>query len=66
VVIGLVGGFILSLWADDWQPYRVFFEFLGVVMGAICIYAAGVWTVGHLAAKFSTALKKLRHKHDGT
>jgi hypothetical protein len=66
VVVGVVGGFIFSLWSGDWQPYRVLLEFLGVILAALCIYAAGIWTVGHLARKFWNALKRLGHKHDNT
>jgi Na+-transporting methylmalonyl-CoA/oxaloacetate decarboxylase gamma subunit len=39
---------------------------LGVILAALCIYAAGIWTVGHLARKFWNALKRLGHKHDNT
>jgi hypothetical protein len=64
VVIGTVGFFIISLWSGDWQPFRVLLELLGGILGALCIYAAGVWTVGHLVLRFWNALKKLRHKND--
>jgi hypothetical protein len=66
VVIGLVGGFIFSLWTDDWQPYRIFLEALGIILGGLCIYAACVWTIGHMVVKCWSALKKLKRKHDNT
>jgi uncharacterized membrane protein YjjP (DUF1212 family) len=64
VVIGVVGGFVFSLWSGDWQPYRGLLEFLGVILAALCIYAAVIWTVGHLALTLPSVLMKLRHKDD--
>jgi uncharacterized membrane protein YjjP (DUF1212 family) len=64
VAIGVVGGFVVALWSGDWQPYQVFLEVLGVIVAALCVYAALVWTVGHLALKLWNVVKKLRHKHD--
>jgi hypothetical protein len=66
VVIGVVGGFTYSLWSGDWQPYRGFLEILGIILAALCIYAAVVGSVGHLAPKFWGVLKKLRRKNDDT
>jgi uncharacterized membrane protein YjjP (DUF1212 family) len=64
VVIAVVGGFIVSLWSGQWQTYQILLEFLGIILAALCIYAALVWTVGHLALKLGRLLKKLRHKDD--
>jgi hypothetical protein len=64
VAIGVIGGFVIALWSGDWQPYQVFLEALGVIVAALWVYAALVWTVGHLALKLWNVVKKLRHKHD--
>jgi hypothetical protein len=64
VAIGVVGGFVVALWSGDWQPYQVFLEALGVIVAALCVYAALVWAVGHLALKLWSVLKKPRHKQD--
>lgn len=62
VVIGLVGGFLLSLYSGDWQPYYVFLRLLGGFAAVLCAYAALVWTIGHLSIKLWRVLRKLSHK----
>ena len=57
VAIGVVGGFVVALWSGDWQPYQVILEVLGVIVAALCVYAAFVWTVGHLALKLGNVVK---------
>ncbi len=64
VVVGLAGSFLISLFSGDWELFRVFLEVLGVIVAALCIYAAVVWTAAHLVAKIWRAFRKLRHKHD--
>jgi uncharacterized membrane protein YeaQ/YmgE (transglycosylase-associated protein family) len=64
VVVGLVGSFLISLFLDQWGIFRGFLEVLGVVLAALCIYAAIVWTAAHLVTKIWRAFRKLRHKHD--
>jgi chromate transport protein ChrA len=64
VAIGLVGSFLISLFSGDWQLFQVFLEVLGVIVAALCIYAAFVWTVAHLGVKLLRVFRKLGHKHD--
>jgi len=66
VVIGLIGSFLISLFSGDWQLLGGFLEVLGIILAALCIYAAVVGSVGHLAPKFWGVLKKLRRKNDDT
>jgi hypothetical protein len=63
VVIGLIGSLLISLLSGDWQLFGVFLEVLGVVLVALCIYAAFVWTVAHLGVKLWRAFRRLGHKH---
>ena len=64
VAIGVVGGFVVALWSGAWQPYQAFLEVLGVIVAALCVYAALVWAVGHLALNLWNVVKKPRHKQD--
>jgi len=66
VVIGLAGSFLISLYSGNWQLFLMFLEVLGVIMAALCIYAAFVWTVTYLGVKLWRVLRKLGHKHDDT
>jgi hypothetical protein len=43
VVIGLIGSFLISLVSGDWQLFKLFLEVMGVVLAALCLYAAIVW-----------------------
>ena len=63
VVVGTFGGLCVSLWTGDWGPYQTFLEVLGVILAALCIYAALVWTVGHGVAKLVTIAKNWWHGH---
>jgi hypothetical protein len=64
VAIGLAGSFLISLLSGDWQLFGIFLQFLGVILAALCIYATMVWTVGHLAVKLWSVVKKWSHKYD--
>ena len=46
VVIGLVGNFLISLFSGNWQLFGGFLEVIGVILAALCIYAAFVWNGG--------------------
>lgn len=62
IVVGVVGGFLLSLGSGDWQAYWVFLEGLGIVLAALGVYGALAWASGHLALKVWSAIKK--HKNE--
>ena len=64
IVIGLIGSFLISLFSSDWQLFRVFLEVLGVILAALCIYAAIVWIVAHLGVKLWRAFRRWGHKPD--
>jgi hypothetical protein len=60
VAIVTIGGLVISYLSDDWGPYQLFLKFLGIILGALCIYATVVWTGGHLTRILCNAFKKLR------
>jgi hypothetical protein len=62
--VGLLGSFVISLFSGDWEIFQVFLEVLGVILAALCVYAAIVWTLAHLVMKIWRAFRKLGHKHD--
>ncbi|HLX95272.1 MAG TPA: hypothetical protein VKU37_05975 [Verrucomicrobiae bacterium] len=64
VAIGVVGSFFISLFSDDWRIFLIFLEVSGVILAALCIYAAFVWTVAHLGVKLWRVFRKLGHKND--
>ena len=64
VVVGLVGSFLVSLLLGDWEVFRVFLVGLGVILAALCIYAAIVWTVAYLGVKLWRAFRRWGHKND--
>ena len=64
VVVGLIGSFLISLFSGDWQIVQIFLEILGVILAAICLYAAFVWTVAHLGVMVWRAFKRLMRKRD--
>jgi uncharacterized membrane protein YjjP (DUF1212 family) len=64
VAIGLVGSFLISLFSGDWQPLGGFLNVLGVILAALCIYAASVWTAAHLGVKIWKIFGKLGHKNE--
>ena len=64
VIIGLVGSFLISLFSGDWQLFGAYLEALGVVLAALCIYAAFVWTVAHLGVKLWKVFRRLGRKND--
>ena len=66
VIVGFVGSFLISLFLGEWQIFRFFLEALGVVLSALCIYAAIIWTAAHLLVRIWRAFSKLRHRHDDT
>jgi hypothetical protein len=66
VVIGLIGSFLISLFSGDWQLLGGFLEVLGIILAALCIYAACVWTVTHLSVKLWRVFRRLGRKHDDT
>ncbi len=61
IAVGVIFGFFISLWSGDWQPYETFLEALGVILAALCIYAAVIWVIGKLALKFFNRLKKIKN-----
>jgi hypothetical protein len=60
VIIGVSGTFILSLWTGEWETFFAIVKVLGVLTAALCVYAATLWTVGHLGLFLWSMLKKLR------
>jgi hypothetical protein len=64
VVVGLAGSFLVSIFLGDWVIFRGFLMVLGVILAALCIYAAAIWTAAHLVVKMWRAFRKLRRKHD--
>jgi hypothetical protein len=64
VIIGLVGSFFISLWSGDWQLFGEFLKVLGVILAALCIYAAIIRAVAHLGVKLWKLFKRFGHKHD--
>jgi hypothetical protein len=66
VVIGLAGSFLISLYSGDWQLFLMFLEVFSIILAALCIYTAFVWTVAHLGVKLCRVFRKLGHKHDDT
>jgi hypothetical protein len=66
VVFGVVGGFFEALWLGDWQLYQDLLERMGVVFGALCIYAALIWTTGHLVLMIVRAIRRKRPPNHST
>ena len=62
VAIGVVGGFVISLWADEWGSYLSFLRILGAVVAALSAYAVLVWTIGHLVHWLLNLAKKIKRK----
>lgn len=65
VGVGLVWGLVVSLWSGDWVPYWMFLKILGFALTTLCVYAALVWTVVHLAWTLQGIARKLRHGKGG-
>jgi hypothetical protein len=63
--IAVVGGFVVSLSSDDWEPYCVFLGLLGGFLAVLCAYAGLVWTVGQLSIRLWGILKKFSYNQDG-
>lgn len=60
--IGLVWGLVLSLWSGDRASYWLFLKILGIALTTLCVYAALVWAVAHLAWILQRIARKLRYK----
>ena len=45
-VCGLLA-IVVSAFIGDWSVARAYFTAVGVVVAAVCVYAAVVWTVAH-------------------
>ena len=64
VLCALLVGPMLALWTGDWGYYQGFLVALAVVLGALCVYAAFVWTVAHLIRRIATYLRRVTHQKD--
>ena len=62
VILVVVGGLLVALWSGEWDGYLMVLGGLGVILGAVCIYAGLVWTFGHLALRFWRVVRRLRHR----
>jgi hypothetical protein len=61
--VGIVGvaAVLFSVFDGDWTFARYYFLGLGVVLAALCIYAAIVWTVAQVAFLLIRLCRKLFH-----
>jgi len=61
--VGVSGPFALfvSALTGDWSVARWYFTAVGVVVAALCVYAAVVWMVGHAAMLLIKFFKRVFH-----
>jgi hypothetical protein len=54
---------LVSLLERSWEPLRSLFFVFGIILAALCIYAATIWFVAHIV-QFATHLagKKFRNR----
>jgi len=62
LVAALTGGVVIwSAWMHEWTMIGYWVLGLGVLFFALCIYAAIVWTVGHLIMWLGRLFRRMVH-----